>query len=101
MIYQYAVYSLVCYLVLYMAMKFPLFSWLGTKWNVLDNLFGCPLCFGVWISFILALVFQINFFDGWFYFIGVSEFITGIITSYVLYVFKAGWDTLFKMMVIE
>ncbi len=101
MIYQYVIYCLVSYLLLYMAKKFPPIIWLGNRTEVLGKLIECNLCFGVWISFIVALLLQVNFFHGWFYIVGVSEFITGTITSFILYVFVAGWDTLFRMMVIE
>ena len=62
------------------------------------ELFACELCLGVWIYWLLGFIWQMNF-------MGVtlpvlSEFLDGIVISFIVWVFSAGWQTLFQNFVI-
>jgi hypothetical protein len=95
---EYFIYSSVCRLFIFLGKKFPITNFI--RWKFLTELFSCDLCLGVYICFGLAFIFKVNVFEE-FYIIGVSEFITGSITSFLLYLLKLGWDTAFGEIVIE
>lgn len=62
------------------------------------ELFACELCFGVWIFWVLSFIWQMNL-------MGVnlpilSEFLDGIVISFIVWVFTAGWNSLFRNFVI-
>ena len=65
----------------------------------LEELFGCGLCLGFWVYFLLALVFDWADIDV--YIIDVqhahiiSAIITGAVTSFIVHVFSVGWKDLF------
>lgn len=96
----YAVYCAVCLVVLDLARKFPPIIWIGNKWSTFDKLITCSLCAGVWVDTVLAYVMGVNFFDGYFYIVGVSEFLTGCVTSFILFLIKKGFDSEFRDLVI-
>lgn len=43
----------------------PLREWLDTKSESLGDLIHCPVCFGTWVSLLLATLFNLRLFGGW------------------------------------
>ena len=80
--------------------KFPLSTKIGRKWPVMGKLFECNLCLGVWFYWGLALLLKIRLIDT----INiplVGEFLLGIVTSFIAWVFVTGWNSLFTTLLIE
>jgi hypothetical protein len=75
-------------LLMFLARKSPYF-----KRGFLKELFDCELCSGVWVYTILAFIFRVSFVDTQ---VLLSAFITGSIASFLMWVFTAGWNTLFR-----
>ncbi|MBT7009124.1 hypothetical protein HN960_01645, partial [Candidatus Peregrinibacteria bacterium] len=77
-------------LTIYLVQKFPLPQFLN-EWQ------NCSLCSGVWIFSILAAIFRVDLLSTVFYELGVgyvpfvSEFFTGAITSWMVYIFEIGF----------
>lgn len=66
--------------------------------NFFKELFACDLCFGCWLYILMDCFWQLNL-------IGVTipvvtEFLDGIIVSFIVWVFTAGWNSLFRNYVI-
>jgi hypothetical protein len=80
--------------------KIPLLSRLFEEGKFLQELFSCELCLGVWIYTILNFFFKVNIYNT-FYFPVISELLTGITTSFIVYVFSIGWKDLFNVTVIK
>jgi len=95
------VFALVGRLLIYLWQKFPLSSYLSKKWKLLEQLFECDLCLGVWAYTILAFLFGVNIFEGWFYVVIISEFLTGAITSFLVHLVRIGWDTRFRVIQVN
>jgi hypothetical protein len=63
------------------------------------ELFACDLCFGCWVFFLMGFVWRLNL-------LGMqpipilTEFLDGIIVSFMAWVWSAGWQTLFQNFVI-
>lgn len=79
--------------------KTPYARWIGSKSSFIKELQDCNLCIGFWFYFVLAIVMKVNVFSEW-YIIGVSQFLSAVITAFFYYVFSAGWETLFRDIVI-
>ena len=61
------------------------------------ELFACELCFGCWLYFGLDFVWQLKLISS----VPVlSEFLDGIIVSFMVWIFTAGWNSLFRNFVI-
>ena len=80
--------------------KSPYSKWIGQKSTFLKDLQACNLCIGFWVYFILAIVMQINILTE-FYLIGVSQFLSAVVTATFFYILAAGWDTLFRNIIIS
>lgn len=76
----------------------PYSKWLSNKSNFLKDLQACDLCIGMWAYLILTIFMPVNMFK--FYVIGVSQFLSAMITAFIFYVLHAGWDTLFRSIII-
>ena len=64
------------------------------------ELFACELCLGCWLYFFMGFAYRLNL-------LGIqpipvlTEFLDGIIVSFLVWVFSAGWQTLFQNFVIN
>lgn len=82
--------------------KAPYKDWLSRlpyAGHFFSELFSCGLCFGVWVYFLLDFMFKINLLEMDLPPI-LSEFLTGCITSFIVWVFVAGWSTLFQNVIV-
>jgi hypothetical protein len=87
------IFALLGRLLMFLWIKQPLSGWLGKRYKVLGQLFGCGLCLGVWTYWILAFLLKIRLIDTMPL---VGEFLLGCVTSFLVWVFEAGWNTLFR-----
>jgi len=96
-------YALAGKVLIYLFQKSPYSSII--RWGLLKELFDCSLCLGVWVYFILAILLDINLFLEVIKYNNITEyflyFITGAVTSFLVWVFSAGWDALFSVMEIK
>lgn len=107
------VYAAIGKLLIFLWQQFPLSGWLADKWKPLQKLFGCDLCFGVWVYWLLALFFpSVNLFicymsqwasDMFLYVLMYifTAFLTGAVTSFIVHLFSLGWNTKFQKIVID
>jgi len=92
---NYFAYALLGKLLIFLFQKSK-FSKIGK--GFLKELFECDLCIGVWIYFGLALLFvdPTNIFS-----YIVTSFLTGAVTSFLVWVFSAGWNEKFSILEIK
>lgn len=81
-------------LMMFLARKSPYF--VTVKWDFLKKLFACDLCLGVWAYSLLAIAFRVSIPMSIGYVPFLSEFITGCIAAFFMYIFMAGINTLFR-----
>ena len=76
--------------------NFPLPTILEEK-KTIKKLHECDLCSGCWMFSILAYLMGADLLSalGFHYIFGVSEFLTGCITSFMVHVFVIGWKDKF------
>jgi len=103
---QLVVYALVGKLLIFIFQKFPkskipLIGRLFLEGKFLEELFSCDLCLGVWVYTGLSFIFSVNILGEYFYVPILSEFITGMIVSFVMHLISAGWETRYQNIVIE
>lgn len=63
----------------------------------LTELFGCDLCLGVWVYFLLAWFLNVNVLYEYVYVPVLSWIITGIITSFLVWLIMTGIATRFQI----
>lgn len=63
----------------------------------LEQLFGCDLCLGVWLYTLFAWLLDINVLYEFRYVPVVSEVVTGIITSFIVWLLAKGWNSQFQI----
>lgn len=102
MITAFLVYALVGKIIIFLLQKFPkhklpIIGKLFREGKFLDELFSCSLCLGFWIYSGLGYLLDVNL-VGEFLF---SEFITGAVTTFVVWVFSEGWHSLFTEYTLE
>jgi hypothetical protein len=93
------IYLAIGALVIFVWRKSPYSKWIGQKSKFIQELQDCNLCIGFWFYFLLAIIMQVNVFKE-FYIIGVSQFLSAVVTAFFFYVLHAGWDALFRDIVI-
>ncbi len=83
--------------------KIPFIGRLFEEGKFLEQLFGCSLCLGVWVFTILSYLLQIDFIKDTFGtdMIIVNSLITGMIASFVVYIFEIGWNTRFGVIEVH
>lgn len=67
--------------------------------KILDKLFTCDLCLGVWIYFFLCIFSRLEIvseFVGGAYIPILNEFLTGAIISFVVHLISIGWKFKFS-----
>ena len=80
-------------ILIYFWMKFPLPQFLNTKF--IAGLHECGLCSGFWFFATLSALLRIDLLSSWFemfYVPGLSEIVTGAITSYVVHLLSIGFS---------
>lgn len=99
-------YALVGRLFIWLWQIFPLSEKIGNKNPTLAKLFGCDLCLGVWIYFILAMIMRENLF----YFIPnpfgatwimIEYFMTGAVTAFLVHLIGIGWNEKFRIFEVK
>jgi hypothetical protein len=95
----YILYLLIGRLLIFIGMKFPLFT--KSRYGFVRELFSCDLCLGVWIYTLLSIASGEILFKSWFYFWGLNELITGCVSAFLVHVFLIGWREKFQTIVIE
>lgn len=98
------VYLLIGRLVVFSLQKFPfqkLFPKLFVEGKFLKQLFGCDFCLGFWVYWTLAFVFEMNFLYEYFYVLMISEFLTGLVASFVMQLLVVGWKDLYSTVYLE
>ena len=103
---QVVIFALVGKLLIFLLQKFPRHSLpiigrLFQEGGLLDNLFSCDICLGVWIYTGLAFIINVNVTGELFYVPILSEFITGAIVSFIMHLISAGWSAQYQNIVIE
>lgn len=90
-------------LIIFMAQKAPYLKWFGKGKNrgFFLELFECDLCLGTWVYIALSLVFHHTWFNEIIYIPLLSHVFTGSAQAFAVWVFRNGWDALFKSYVIE
>lgn len=91
----------------------PFSSWLSKKYWFFEKVFGCDLCFGVWVYTLFALFTPetnplILVVDDWVFrpllamivYLFIS-LIFGAVTSFIVHIFSLGWNARFQTIVIE
>lgn len=81
-------------LIMFLARKSPYF--VNVKWDFLKQLFECDLCLGTWVYSLMALAFRVSIPLSMGYVPILSEFITGAVCAFFMWVFMAGVNTLFR-----
>jgi len=71
------------------------------EWGVIHELFDCDLCLGFWVFSALAFPFRMNLLYYWFEIPVLSEFLTGMITTFVVHTFKTGLQTKFTTIMVN
>jgi len=99
MILNFLVYAGVGRLCIFFLRKFPLSAMLLE--SVLGKGFFCDLCLGTWVYTILAIFWKINILELVFYFPGLSQLLTGAITSFLMYLFVIGWKSEFTVIEVD
>lgn len=69
--------------------------------KILRELISCDFCLGVWTYSILSLVFNLDVFGGYINYMPIiNNIITGIFTSFVVWIFSDGWKARFEVIKI-
>lgn len=96
---NFLVFALVGKLLMFLWNKSPYSKWIAKRSKFFEELFACGLCLGTWTYFLLDFLFQINLLE-----IGppvIIEFLDACITTFIVYVFSAGWNTLFRNIMLS
>jgi hypothetical protein len=110
---EFLVFAAIGKVIMYVWNIFPASLYLSNRLEFFRKLFGCDLCFGVWVYSFLALFVPesnplIVFVDDWLYnpvlfsviYVGIA-LIFGIITSFLVHIFSLGWNARFQVFVVE
>ena len=81
--------------------RFPLPKFL-TKYSWFVKLHDCSLCSGTWIYTILSLFLGVDLLSTliFTYVPIVSEVVTGILISWVVYIFTLGWKSAYEVVIV-
>jgi len=100
MLLQLVGFLLVGRLAVYLLQKFPFHFKEG---GFLEQLFLCDLCLGVWLFTGLSFIMHVDFIKDMFgiYVPVINQFLTGAIASFVVHIFRIGWNTKFQIVEIN
>ena len=84
-------------LFIFLGQKFPLPALLERNKKI-KEWYECPLCFGVWVYAAFSYILQVNILQvlGFTYVPVVSEFVTGGVVSFLVFLFSIGWRDYFS-----
>jgi len=90
-------YILIGKLFIFLGQKFPLPDFLERNKKIREW-HECPLCLGVWVYALFSFVLGVDVLQvlGISYIPLVSEFTTGGIVSFVVFIFSIGWKDYFS-----
>lgn len=71
-----------------------------TKYGFFRELFECGFCLGFWVYFFLAFILY-PFVEGVPETLILAQIIIAVISSFIVYVFSAGWDALFRDLMVK
>jgi hypothetical protein len=91
-------YAITGKLLIFFLRKFPLTNIIAKKLH-LTTLIECNLCIGFWVYLILLIWFRVNIFDV--YYPGLSEIITAVFTSFVMWLLVIGWFEVFGIIEVK
>ena len=94
---DWVVYLLIGKLFIFLGQKFPLPDFLEKNQKISDW-HKCALCLGVWVYAAFAYILHIDVLQvlGNSYIPIVSEFVTGGIVSFIVFIFSIGWKDYFS-----
>lgn len=104
---QLIVFLLVGRLAVFIIQKFPFQKTIIGKYfkegKFLEQLFSCSLCLGCYVYAFMGYFLHIDFIDSLFgvYVVVFNEFMTGVIASFVVYIFEIGWNTRFGIIEVN
>ena len=108
MLLQVVAFLLVGRLVIFLLQKFPFqkIKFIGRLFEegkFLEQLFACSLCLGVWVYAILGYLVSVDIVADLFgvYIVAFNEILTGMIASFVVYIFGIGWTTRFGIIEVN
>ena len=83
--------------------KIPFIGSLFEEWKFLAQLFSCSLCLGVWVYAVLGYFLRVDLVTSIFgvYILAINEIITGMIATFVVYIFEIGWNTRFGIIEVK
>ena len=85
---------------IYLGGKFPISK--IVKNDFIEKLFECDLCLGVWIYTILAYFLGADLVPAYFkYTPYLNEFLTGAVTSFIVWMVVRGYESEFSTVIIE
>lgn len=88
-------------LLIFTIQKYPLTKRIQGFSPFFEELFSCDFCLGVWVYFILALIYGFDLFQGYLPYVPiVTEFLGGLVISFVVHLVSIGWRDKFSIMVI-
>jgi len=89
-------YLLIGKLFIFLGQKFPLPDFLERNKKI-DEWHKCSLCFGVWVYAAFSYILGVDILQvlGISYIPLVSEFTTGGIVSFIVFIFSIGWKDYF------
>ena len=100
-------FLLVGRLLVFVLQKFPFRkTFIGNffkEGKFLEQLFSCDLCLGVWCYAVVGYLLRIDLVSELFgvYVIAFNEIMTGIIASFLFYIFAIGWQTRFGIIEVN
>jgi len=104
LIFEYLAFAGIGRVFIWLIQKFPFpdLPFIGKlfKDKLLEQLFSCDLCLGVWVYTVLSWLTNINVELGLSSKI-LSYIITGAITSFLMHLITVGWNTKFSTYYIE
>jgi hypothetical protein len=88
-------------LFIFLGQKFPLPSFLERNKKI-KEWHECSLCFGVWVYATFSYILQVNILQvlGFTYIPVVSEFVTGGVVSFLVFIFSVGWKDYFSPSIV-
>jgi len=99
-------YCLIGRILVYVLQKFPFqhLWFIGNWWKegkFLRQLFDCDLCLGTWVYTVLSAVMGMNILYEYVYIPIVCEFVTGMVVSFLIWIIRNGWESLFRIYNVE
>lgn len=108
MILNFLVFALTGKIIVFLFQKFPksklpFIGKLFLDGGLLEELFSCDLCLGVWVYSFLSFLLEHTLLEefGFPYVLIVDEIITGMVVSFLVHIFSLGWNSKFQNIVIE